>query len=70
MVAKIGNEKFCRVFDWNINEQFEGWAFCTIKTEEETEIDAFNGLAMDLYARVQEVIPVSAVATPPDGYKI
>lgn len=71
MAAKIKDDKACRVFGWTINGKKEYFNFCTIKTDgDETFINAFNGLAMELYKKVNEIKPISATSVPEDGFEV
>jgi hypothetical protein len=69
MVAKIGNENACRVFNWNIDGKMIAYNFCIVKGDD-SMINAFNGLAMSLFDQVNEIIPVSAVAVAPNGAEL
>ena len=64
MVTKIGDEKFCRVFEWNRNSIIEPWAFCVIVAET-TQIDTFNGLMIETETKMAEIQPVETVPEVP-----
>jgi hypothetical protein len=48
MVAKVGNENACRVFNWIIDGKMVAYNFCVVKGDD-SMINGFNGLAMSLF---------------------
>jgi len=58
----------CRVFTWWIDEKLVSWNFCVIKGDV-SMINALSGLAGDLYSKVADILPVSAVSLVNDGAK-
>jgi hypothetical protein len=48
MVAKIGNENACRIFNWIIDGKLVAYNFCVVKGDD-SMINGFNGLAMSLF---------------------
>lgn len=54
MVTKVGNEAFCKVYEWNKDTLVQPWNFCVILGEE-SQMNAFNGLMIEIEKKLAEI---------------
>jgi len=63
MVAVIGDQKLCRVIQWQEGDKKVARNFCVVMGTEPM-IFSFAGNIDEIYKKVSEIIPVSALPTP------
>jgi len=66
MNAMIGDEKLCRVIQWQEGDKKVARNFCVVMGTE-AMIFSFAGNVIEIWKKVAEVIPISALPTPEDG---
>lgn len=66
MVAKIGDELFCRVMEHVIDGSPKGRNYCVIMGDK-TMINSFAGNLMEISSKLGEVMPVTAAPALGEG---
>jgi len=66
MSAKIGNELYCRVIEWNEESGYVARNFCLMGGTMDM-IDAFSGNIGEIAENVAAIAPVEEVPEPPNG---
>jgi len=69
MVAKIGEEKYCRVVEWNNEGDMIARIFCQILGTE-ILIQEYSGNLEEILSRVSAIVPLSDIDAPADGERM